>query len=90
MPSHSHNYPKSTFNNTIKVKEDNSANNKCPCSHEYNIYNYRNNLMRNNFSMNSFYNNNIFNNLQTENSGSGYAHNNMPPYLAAYCWRRVM
>lgn len=25
----------------------------------------------------------------TENSGGGYAHNNMPPYLTVYVWKRV-
>lgn len=25
----------------------------------------------------------------TRNTGGGQAHNNIPPYLAVYCWRRV-
>lgn len=25
----------------------------------------------------------------TGDTGGGQAHNNMPPYLAVYCWRRV-
>ena len=27
--------------------------------------------------------------LQTEKTGSNNAHNNMPPYIAAYCWHRI-
>lgn len=28
-------------------------------------------------------------NVYTDNSGGGQAHNNMPPYLAVYIWKRV-
>lgn len=27
--------------------------------------------------------------VETRNTGGGQAHNNIPPYLAVYCWRRV-
>lgn len=30
------------------------------------------------------------NNVRTASAGGGQAHNNMPPYKAAYCWHRIL
>ena len=84
MPNHSHNYQSFTYERKVAVKKDRSSNyispgylyydsNTFPIYQNYNIFN----------------NDNFINKCSTHNIGSGYVHNNMPPFLAAYCWRKT-
>ena len=95
MPYHNHKYEKTEntkYDGFVTVEKKDNSNYKCPYNNNYNNNNYLNiigsNQRFNNFKINNYYNN-FRNGNYTENSGSNFAHNNMPPYLSAFCWRRT-
>ena len=59
-------------------------------NHGYQMFNY---YSWSSISSGSYYvpyrtDSNFLTNSSTDNKGSSQAHNNMPPYITAYCWRR--
>ena len=61
-------------------------------NHEYQKYNHWSDV-RSGDSGGSYYSPcrqdyNFLTNAKTDNKGGSQAHNNMPPYITAYCWRR--
>ena len=64
-------------------------------NHGYSNYNYNGYVERNPYSISgsgyylAYHNNiNFSNNTTTNYEGESQPHNNMPPYITAYCWRR--
>ena len=90
MPCHSHKYEKTEntkYDGFVAVEQKYDSSYKCPYNNNklfidsFKIYNY--------YNFNYIFNDNFHNGNYTGNSGSGNAHNNMPPYLSAFCWRRT-
>ena len=93
MPSHKHKYEKTEktkYDGFITVEEKYDSSYECPYNKKNNYDNYDLDNYNNRYGFNNDYGDNDYDNGNyTENCGSDNAHNNMPPYLAAFCWRRT-
>jgi len=86
MPSHNHKYEKiekDIYDGFVTVEEKYDSTYKCPYNKKNDYYFYHN--FDDNYDFKIYHEPGNY----TNNSGSDKAHNNMPPFLAAYCWRRT-